>query len=129
MTNEQRKALHGLISRLEPQVRKLAEQVVKQDGWMVPTQDKVALPYDEYAQAEISGWSQTDQYGIRWRQQIVDMVQDAFAESELLSGVPALEIALAVVEELEPVFWEAWVNGHKLYEFWKKHQKKARVKA
>jgi hypothetical protein len=125
MTPEERKEYDALLRRCEPQIVKLAQDAVKNDGWIVPTTDKINKSYDEYELAEIEGWSETDAFNIRWRSRINELVIRELDECKVLT-VDDGEIRIELAGELVDTFWEEWAAGHKLYEFWKKHQKKGR---
>ena len=123
MIKKETQALNKLIAELTIKVQEIAAQAVKTDGWMVPTEDDILLPFADYKQKEIEGWEQTDQYGILWRRRMFNLVKDKFDATGIFSSED-LDLVCAVLGALTPVFWEEWVSGHKLYDFWKKHQPK-----
>jgi hypothetical protein len=132
MTPEQRKVYNAVLADLNHKVAVLAEAAVVTDGWMVPTTDKINLPYDQYEQAEIEGWQETDQYNIRWQSRINEIIVLALDTNEVLGEANANahgELRFGLMAELRDVFWEEWCASHKLYAFWKKHQPKKRTVA
>lgn len=112
MTKEELAAYAKVLKACEPQVIKLAQAAVKQDHWMVPTADKINLPYPEYAQALINGWLETDQFNIRWRSRINELVVRELDNSEIFNGQDG-EIRISLSCELVDTFWQVWVDGQK----------------
>src|SRR5271157_3280474 len=123
---EDKKTVEDILNSLKVDMGKLADEAVKHDGWMTPTEDNIELPYDKYDEKEISGWSETLQYEIRWRKRITQALYDALQKNDMEELWNDVEWRCQARGELEDAFWDAWAEGHKLYDFWKKHHKKER---